>query len=74
MCPPEPGDDACVKCVKVDCCPEAIKCSEDQACVCIIECLADGGTQNQCFGKCGFSASALALGGCAQQKCPGVCS
>jgi hypothetical protein len=68
-CEPSGDDDACVSCTKESCCDEFEACTEDEGCVCWLQCLAEGGDQAQCFGTCGQNAAFFTLGACVQGSC-----
>jgi hypothetical protein len=38
LCAPDPGDDECAACTKMDCCDELKECYMDEPCKCFIEC------------------------------------
>jgi hypothetical protein len=75
-CPPAPGDDACVLCVKSSCCAEALECEADADCVCMRDCIDGGGNNNQCKNMCGIQGSNQIyqqFSGCVGEFCPVDC-
>ncbi|MEQ9323449.1 MAG: hypothetical protein RIF41_30075 [Polyangiaceae bacterium] len=55
-CPPEPGDDECTECIKMNCCPEATACMADAECSACLACLQTAPNPNTCFGgDCQFN-------------------
>jgi hypothetical protein len=76
MCPDEPGDDACTLCVKDACCPEVIACEADADCVCMRDCVDEGGSNNQCKNMCdiqGSNQNFQAFDGCVDDSCQADC-
>jgi hypothetical protein len=76
LCPDEPGDDACTLCVKDACCLELIECDADADCVCMRDCVDEGGSNNQCKNMCGVQGSNQnfqAYNGCVDDFCQADC-
>ena len=53
VCAPADTDTLCEACVKDSCCAQVEACDANLACTCLVECLGDGGTQQQCNQACG---------------------
>ncbi len=69
-----PPPDDCASCLDVACPAELDACFENSDCVCIIECVFQGGDRFACFGQCNATITPEldALNTCAQGSCP-VC-
>ena len=76
MCPLEPEDTECDMCVKESCCAELMACEADETCVCITDCVAEGGNELQCGLDCGVmgvNQAALNLTTCTSTNCLTPC-
>ena len=83
ICDPDPMDDMCVACVKMNCCPQLEACEMDgdetMGCACFQACVAEGGAPvGQCDGQCGVNVFDMgsptgALGGCTLGMCAAEC-
>ncbi len=47
-CAPAAGDTACLSCAKMSCCSQVTACEGDQSCLCLLGCLTQGGSYDQC--------------------------
>jgi hypothetical protein len=76
LCPPAPGDDACTLCVKGACCIEVTACDADPDCICMRDCIDEGGSNNQCKNMCdiqGSNENYQAFNGCVDDFCQAEC-
>ena len=73
-CPPDPGDTACIACLKDDCCPELLACTQDPICVCWRDCMKMPSDAAMCFEMCGSpSADTTEYGQCGNDACQSAC-
>jgi hypothetical protein len=52
LCAPDPMDDACTMCTKMDCCEELKECYMDAPCMCFMECAQTDRNPIACIGMC----------------------
>jgi hypothetical protein len=63
-------EDACMLCLKTNCCAELTACIADPACSCTQECLGSGGDPPSCETMCGSSDTFLDVVSCGEGPCP----
>lgn len=74
ICQPD-GADACIDCVKSECCGEIVQCADDEACSCWVDCIIQTqGDVLACVLQCGSPGEAMGnVFDCAELQCPDVC-
>ena len=75
MCAPEPGDGACMTCVKSQCCAQKQACEANEDCACLLTCLGDDGSPlcEQCTGSPAKVPEIGALLMCMGPSCDAQC-
>ena len=63
------GDNACVTCVRANCCTEVTDCQTDENCSCLLQCFLDNCDPIECLQLCGQSDQVNALTQCATGNC-----
>lgn len=77
-CPIAPDDNACETCNKMNCCDEAMACSEDPPCQCFFGCLQMGNSPMMCAPMCqimnpGMNPLIAAAFECSNANCAEPC-
>jgi hypothetical protein len=71
---PQEFEPECGACLVDGCCTSLGPCSGDPVCVCLVDCLLMGGSDNQCRSECGAKPSDVdpvaPLMSCAMHDCP----
>ncbi|MBX7084529.1 MAG: hypothetical protein K1X88_35315 [Nannocystaceae bacterium] len=70
ICDPDPADTECAACARMACCDELQACIGNLVCLCLLNCVVDGGLPEDCQTMCGENAVSQAVVDCGQTNCP----
>jgi hypothetical protein len=74
-CALEPDDNACVVCLRTQCCEELHGCAmqDGEDCMCMLDCVKSGNPPEACEPACTPNADSMMLVACVAMSCDVVC-